>query len=80
MKEKVRCQPNIVTYNILLRAYAEACQVDKFNALFKDVETNEIGTNVYTFFSMKNTTGLYYVPDHSLYSTPKKRLHSSVTI
>ena len=49
MKEKVICQPNIVTYNILLRAYAQACQVDKVNAVFKDVETNEIGTHVYTY-------------------------------
>ena len=57
MKEKVRCQPNIVTYNILLRAYAQACQGDKVNALFKDVETNEIRTNVYTYNGVMDAYG-----------------------
>ena len=57
MKEKVKCQPNIVTYNIILRAYARACQVDKVNALFKDVETNDIGTNVYTYNGVMDAYG-----------------------
>lgn len=57
MKEKVRCQPNIVTYNILLRAYAQACQVDKVNALFKEVETYEIVTDVYTYNGVMDAYG-----------------------
>lgn len=57
MKDKVRCQPNIVTYNILLRAYAQFCQVDKVNALFKEVETYEIATNVYTYNGVMDAYG-----------------------
>ncbi|XVE52410.1 hypothetical protein DITRI_Ditri02bG0120000 [Diplodiscus trichospermus] len=37
MKGMERCKPNIVTYNILLRAFAQARNVDQVNALFKDL-------------------------------------------
>lgn len=57
MKEKARCQPNIVTYNILLRAYAQARKVDKVDALFKEIQTCKIETDVYTYNGVMDAYG-----------------------
>lgn len=37
-----RCQPNLVTYNILLRASAQACDVAGVERFFKEMETARI--------------------------------------
>ena len=38
MEGMERCQPNVVTYNILLRAFAQARDVDQVNALFRELD------------------------------------------
>jgi pentatricopeptide repeat protein len=38
MKGTEGCQPNVVTCNILLRASAQARNVNQVNALFKDLD------------------------------------------
>ncbi|KAG0592861.1 hypothetical protein KC19_1G285800 [Ceratodon purpureus] len=42
MKKKTKCQPNLVTYNILLRASAQACDVARVEGLFKEMEAARI--------------------------------------
>lgn len=42
MKKKAKCQPNLVTYNILLRASAQACDVAGVERFFKEMETARI--------------------------------------
>jgi pentatricopeptide repeat protein len=49
MKTIERCQPNIVTYNILLRAFAQASDVQKVELLFKDLDESTITSDVYTY-------------------------------
>jgi len=61
MKEKVRCQPNILTYKILHRAYTQACYVDKVNALLKDVEKSDIGRNFYTYKGVMDAYGKHWI-------------------
>ncbi|WCJ31806.1 Pentatricopeptide repeat-containing protein PPR5 chloroplastic [Euphorbia peplus] len=49
MKGIERCQPNVVTYNILLRAFAQARNVDQVNALFKELDQSIISPDIYTY-------------------------------
>ncbi|XP_050207067.1 pentatricopeptide repeat-containing protein PPR5 homolog, chloroplastic [Mercurialis annua] len=49
MKGMQRCQPNIVTYNILLRAFAQARDVDQVNDLFKELDQSIVSPDIYTF-------------------------------
>ncbi|XVE86695.1 hypothetical protein DITRI_Ditri18aG0054700 [Diplodiscus trichospermus] len=57
MKRKERCKPNIVTYNILLRAIDQARNVDQVNALFKDLTESIIAPDIYTFNGVMDAYG-----------------------
>ncbi|KAG2241572.1 hypothetical protein Bca52824_096442 [Brassica carinata] len=57
MKGMERCQPNVVTYNILLRAFAQAGKVDQVNALFKDLDMSAVSPDVYTFNGVMDAYG-----------------------
>ncbi|XP_044469693.1 pentatricopeptide repeat-containing protein At4g39620, chloroplastic-like [Mangifera indica] len=49
MKGMERCQPSIVTYNILLRAFAQARNVAQVNALFKELDESFLSPDIYTY-------------------------------
>ncbi|KAM1000551.1 hypothetical protein ACFX2A_007287 [Malus domestica] len=49
MKGMELCQPSIVTYNILLRAFAQSRNVGKVNALFKDLDESVASPDIYTY-------------------------------
>ncbi|KAF2585093.1 hypothetical protein F2Q70_00033717 [Brassica cretica] len=57
MKGMERCQPNVVTYNILLRAFAQSGKVDRVNALFKDLDMSAVSPDVYTFNGVMDAYG-----------------------
>lgn len=57
MKSMERCKPNIVTYNILLRAFAQAKNVNQVNALFKDLEESIISPDIFTFNGVMDAYG-----------------------
>lgn len=57
MKGMERCKPNIVTYNILLRASAQAKKVDQVEALFKDLNDSVITPDIFTFNGMMDAYG-----------------------
>eukprot|EP00252_Welwitschia_mirabilis_P027666 TRINITY_DN9553_c0_g1_i1.p1 TRINITY_DN9553_c0_g1~~TRINITY_DN9553_c0_g1_i1.p1 ORF type:complete len:497 (+),score=78.47 TRINITY_DN9553_c0_g1_i1:290-1780(+) len=57
MKNKPRCQPNIVTYNILLRACAQNCQVDKVDALLTEIKLSNIVADNYTYNGVMDAYG-----------------------
>ncbi|KAH0940428.1 hypothetical protein HID58_000065 [Brassica napus] len=57
MKGMERCQPNVVTYNILLRAFAQSGKVDQVNALFKDLDMSAVSPDVYTFNGVMDAYG-----------------------
>ncbi|XP_007048085.2 PREDICTED: pentatricopeptide repeat-containing protein At4g39620, chloroplastic [Theobroma cacao] len=57
MKGMERCKPNIVTYNILLRAFAQARNVDQVNALFKDLAESIIAPDIYTYNGVMDAYG-----------------------
>ncbi|KAJ3695589.1 hypothetical protein LUZ60_000966 [Juncus effusus] len=57
MKSLERCQPNIVTYNILLRAFAQASDFAQVETLFKDLESSGITPDVYTFNGVMDAFG-----------------------
>ncbi|KAF8109585.1 hypothetical protein N665_0094s0052 [Sinapis alba] len=57
MKGMERCQPNVVTYNILLRAFAQSGKVDQVNALFKDLDMSPVSPDVYTFNGVMDAYG-----------------------
>ncbi|KAF8405953.1 hypothetical protein HHK36_008031 [Tetracentron sinense] len=57
MKGIDRCKPNIVTYNILLRAFAQARNIDQVNALFKDLEDSIISPDIYTYNGVMDAYG-----------------------
>lgn len=57
MKGMERCQPNVVTYNILLRAFAQSGKVDQVNALFKDLDISAVSPDVYTFNGVMDAYG-----------------------
>ncbi|KAK7247478.1 hypothetical protein RIF29_42361 [Crotalaria pallida] len=57
MKGMERCKPNIVTYNILLRGFAQARNVDQVNALFKDLDESIVSPDIYTFNGVMDAYG-----------------------
>ncbi|KAJ4761523.1 Pentatricopeptide repeat-containing protein [Rhynchospora pubera] len=57
MKAIERCRPNIVTYNILLRAFAQASHVQQVETLFKDMEDSVITPDVYTYNGVMDAYG-----------------------
>ncbi|KAK4799133.1 hypothetical protein SAY86_024498 [Trapa natans] len=57
MKGMERCKPNIVTYNILLRAFAQAGNVEQVNDLFKDLKESIISPDIYTFNGVMDAYG-----------------------
>lgn len=57
MKGIERCLPNIVTYNILLRAYAQAGDVKQVEALFEDLESSIISPDIYTYNGVMDAYG-----------------------
>ncbi|PON36814.1 Pentatricopeptide repeat [Trema orientale] len=57
MKGMEWCQPNIVTYNILLRAFAQARNVQQVNALFKDLDESIVSPDIYTYNGVMDAYG-----------------------
>ncbi|KAH9610909.1 hypothetical protein KSS87_006585 [Heliosperma pusillum] len=57
MKGTERCKPNVVTYNILLRAFAQAKNVTQVNTLFKDLDESIISPDIYTFNGVMDAYG-----------------------
>ncbi|KAK1302987.1 Pentatricopeptide repeat-containing protein [Acorus calamus] len=57
MKGMERCKPSIVTYNILLRASAQAGDVNKVDTLFQDLETSIVSPDVYTYNGVMDAYG-----------------------
>ncbi|KAI4317212.1 hypothetical protein L6164_025102 [Bauhinia variegata] len=57
MKGIERCKPNIVTYNILLRAFAQAGNVEQVNSLFKDLDESFVSSDIYTFNGVMDAYG-----------------------
>uniref|UniRef100_A0A5B7BBU5 Putative Tetratricopeptide repeat (TPR)-like superfamily protein isoform 1 n=1 Tax=Davidia involucrata TaxID=16924 RepID=A0A5B7BBU5_DAVIN len=57
MKGMERCRPNIVTYNILLRGFAQARNVDQVNALFKDLDESIVTPDIFTFNGVMDAYG-----------------------
>ncbi|XP_027077335.2 pentatricopeptide repeat-containing protein At4g39620, chloroplastic [Coffea arabica] len=57
MKGMERCPPNVVTYNILLRAFAQARDVDQVNALFKDLDEGIVTPDIFTFNGVMDAYG-----------------------
>lgn len=51
------CNPNVVTYNILLRAFALARNVDQVNALFKDLDESIVSPDIYTYNGVMDAYG-----------------------
>lgn len=51
------CKPNVVTYNILLRAFALARNVDRVNALFKDLDESIVSPDIYTYNGVMDAYG-----------------------
>ncbi|KAK3155297.1 hypothetical protein QOZ80_2BG0201450 [Eleusine coracana subsp. coracana] len=49
MKCIERCQPTIVTYNILLRAFAQAGDNKQVDLLFKDLDESVVSPDIYTY-------------------------------
>ncbi|KAF3440440.1 hypothetical protein FNV43_RR18724 [Rhamnella rubrinervis] len=57
MKGIERCKPNIVTYNILLRAFAQARNVEQVNILFKDLDESIVSPDIYTYNGVMDAYG-----------------------
>ncbi|ERN05368.1 hypothetical protein AMTRI_Chr08g209050 [Amborella trichopoda] len=57
MKGIERCKPNIVTYNILLRAFAQSRDVYQVETLFVDLETNALSADIYTYNGVMDAYG-----------------------
>ncbi|XP_061991405.1 pentatricopeptide repeat-containing protein At4g39620, chloroplastic [Rosa rugosa] len=57
MKGMERCQPNIVTYNILLRAFAQSRNVEKVSSLFKDLDESIASPDIYTYNGVMDAYG-----------------------
>ncbi|KAI6699676.1 hypothetical protein NL676_014000 [Syzygium grande] len=57
MKGMERCKPNVVTYNILLRAFAQARNVEQVNDLFKDLDQSIVSPDIYTFNGVMDAYG-----------------------
>ncbi|PKU74097.1 Pentatricopeptide repeat-containing protein [Dendrobium catenatum] len=52
-----RCQPNIVTYNILLRAFAQAGDLKQVDTIFKDLDSSFISPDIYTYNGIMDAYG-----------------------
>lgn len=57
MKKTSRCKPNLVTYNTLLRACAQAKQTQKMEDLFKEMELSGFKPDIYTFNGILDAHG-----------------------
>ncbi|KAL2907145.1 hypothetical protein RDABS01_005855 [Bienertia sinuspersici] len=57
MKGMERCKPSIVTYNILLRAFAQARNANQVNVLFKDLEESIVSPDIFTFNGVMDAYG-----------------------
>ncbi|KAL8210733.1 hypothetical protein R6Q57_005170 [Mikania cordata] len=57
MKGTERCKPSIVTYNILLRASAQAKDIAQVEALFKDLEESVCTPDIFTFNGVMDAYG-----------------------
>ncbi|CAK7337888.1 unnamed protein product [Dovyalis caffra] len=57
MKGIERCQPNVVTYNIILRAFAQARNVNQVNDLFKDLDESIVSPDIYTYNGVLDAYG-----------------------
>ncbi|KAM7523693.1 hypothetical protein LguiA_013595 [Lonicera macranthoides] len=57
MKGMDRCKPNVVTYNILLRASAQARKIEQVEALFKDLNESIITADIFTFNGVMDAYG-----------------------
>eukprot|EP00250_Pteridium_aquilinum_P004304 c14524_g1_i1 orf=98-1744(+) len=57
MKKTSYCQPNLVTYNMLLRACAQAKQTQKLEDLFKEMELAGFKPDTYTFNGILDAHG-----------------------
>ncbi|XP_018838114.2 pentatricopeptide repeat-containing protein At4g39620, chloroplastic [Juglans regia] len=51
------CKPNTVTYNILLRAFAQARNVEQVDALFKDLHESIVSPDIYTYNGLMDAYG-----------------------
>ncbi|XP_020589669.1 pentatricopeptide repeat-containing protein At4g39620, chloroplastic-like [Phalaenopsis equestris] len=52
-----RCQPNIVTYNILLRAFARSGDLKQVDAIFNDLDSTIISPDIYTYNGIMDAFG-----------------------
>ncbi|KAK9272574.1 hypothetical protein L1049_002948 [Liquidambar formosana] len=57
MKGMERCKPNIVTYNILLRGYAQARNLAQVNTLFKDLDESIVSPDIFTYNGVMDAYG-----------------------
>ncbi|KAL7613674.1 hypothetical protein Lser_V15G08769 [Lactuca serriola] len=57
MKGTERCKPSIVTYNILLRASAQAKNIVQVETLFKDLEESICTPDIFTFNGVMDAYG-----------------------
>ncbi|KAK4356626.1 hypothetical protein RND71_025597 [Anisodus tanguticus] len=57
MKGMERCNPRIVTYNILLRAFAQAKNVEQVDALLKDLDESIVTPDIFTFNGLMDAYG-----------------------
>ncbi|XP_073280297.1 pentatricopeptide repeat-containing protein At4g39620, chloroplastic-like [Primulina huaijiensis] len=57
MKGMERCKPTVVTYNILLRAFAQARNIDQVNNLFKDLSESIVTPDIFTFNGVMDAYG-----------------------
>lgn len=57
MKGMERCKPNVVTYNILLRAAAQSRNIEQVEKLFKDLNESIITPDIFTFNGVMDAYG-----------------------
>uniref|UniRef100_A0A7N0VH63 Pentatricopeptide repeat-containing protein n=1 Tax=Kalanchoe fedtschenkoi TaxID=63787 RepID=A0A7N0VH63_KALFE len=57
MKGIERCNPSVVTYNILLRGFAQAKNVEQVEILFRDLEESIVTPDVYTYNGVMDAYG-----------------------
>ncbi|KAG6545407.1 hypothetical protein Mapa_013006 [Marchantia paleacea] len=57
MKLKRSCQPNVVTYNILIRAAAQLGHHDKVDELFRDLFDRDLVADLYTYNGLIDAYG-----------------------
>jgi pentatricopeptide repeat protein len=57
MKQIRRCQPNIVTYNILTRAAAQMGNIDKVNTLLQEIFLRDLSPDHFTYNGVMDAYG-----------------------